>query len=112
MNPTQADNMLRNGGFEDGPYIFPNTPWGVLVPPVAEDEHSPLPGWLVIMSDTKVVKYVDAAHHAVPRGSYAVELVAGRECALLQEVRTVLGRPYELSFSVGDAGDGCAGHLP
>ncbi|PVH35509.1 hypothetical protein PAHAL_7G203600 [Panicum hallii] len=104
------NNMLRNGDFEDGPYIFPNTPWGVLVPPIAEDEHSPLPGWLV-MSDTKVVKYVDAAHHAVPRGSHAVELVAGRECALLQEVRTVPGRPYKLSFSVGDAGDGCAGHL-
>ena len=99
--------MLRNGDFEDGPYIFPNTPWGVLVPPVAEDEHSPLPGWLV-MSDTKVVKYVDAARHAVPRGSYAVELVAGSECALLQEARTVAGRTYRLSFSVGDAGNGCA----
>ncbi|CAL5068657.1 unnamed protein product [Urochloa decumbens] len=104
------NNMLRNGDFEDGPYIFPNTPWGVLVPPIMEDEHSPLPGW-TIMSDTKVVKYVDAAHHAVPRGSGAVELVAGRECALLQEVRTVPGRPYRLSFSVGDAANGCVGHL-
>jgi hypothetical protein len=102
--------MLRNGDFEDGPYIFPSTPWGVLVPPITEDEHSPLPGWM-IMSDTKVVKYVDAAHHMVPRGSYAVELVAGRECALVQEVRTVPGRPYRLSFSVGDAGHGCGGHL-
>ena len=110
VNPTEADNMLRNGDFEDGPYIFPNTPWGVLVPPVAEDEHSPLPGWLV-MSDTKVVKYVDAAHHAVPRGARAVELVAGRECALAQEARTVPGRPYRLSFSVGDGANGCEGPL-
>ncbi|KAJ1271704.1 hypothetical protein BS78_06G146500 [Paspalum vaginatum] len=106
----KADNMLRNGDFEDGPYIFPNTPWGVLVPPITEDEHSPLPGW-AIMSDTKVVKYVDAAHHAVPRGGGAVELVAGRECALVQEVRTVPGSSYRLSFSVGDAGNGCDGYL-
>ncbi|RCV34328.1 hypothetical protein SEVIR_7G159800v4 [Setaria viridis] len=104
------NNMLRNGDFEDGPYIFPNTPWGVLVPPIMEDDHSPLPGWM-IMSDTKVVKYVDAAHHKVPHGSYAVELVAGRECALVQEVRTVPGRPYRLSFSVGDAANGCGGYL-
>ena len=60
--------MMRNGDFEDGPYIFGDTPWGVLVPPITEDEHSPLPGWM-IMSDTKVVKYVDAPHHAVPRGA-------------------------------------------
>ncbi|RLM75060.1 hypothetical protein C2845_PM15G12910 [Panicum miliaceum] len=61
-----------------------------------------------VMSDTKVVKYVDAAHHAVPRGARAVELVAGSEAALLQEVPTTPGRWYRLSFSVGDAGNGCA----
>ena len=107
---TEADNMLRNGDFEDGPYIFADTPWGVLVPPITEDEHSPLPGWM-IMSDTKVVKYVDAPHHAVPRGAGAVELVAGRECALVQEVRTVPRRSYKLSFAVGDAANGCEGNL-
>ncbi|XP_002446728.2 uncharacterized protein LOC8073720 isoform X2 [Sorghum bicolor] len=104
------NNMLRNGDFEDGPYIFADTPWGVLVPPITEDEHSPLPGWM-IMSDTKVVKYVDAPHHAVPRGAGAVELVAGRECALVQEVRTVPRRSYKLSFAVGDAANGCEGNL-
>uniref|UniRef100_A0A0D9W6N4 DUF642 domain-containing protein n=1 Tax=Leersia perrieri TaxID=77586 RepID=A0A0D9W6N4_9ORYZ len=102
--------MLRNGDFEEGPYIFPGTPWGVLLPPVDEDVHSPLPGWMV-MSYTKVVKYVDSAHHAVPRGARAVELVAGRECALLQEVATVPGRRYNLSFAVGDVGNGCVGSL-
>jgi hypothetical protein len=107
---TEADNMMRNGDFEDGPYIFADTPWGVLVPPITEDEHSPLPGWM-IMSDTKVVKYVDAAHHAVPRGAGAVELVAGRECALVQEVRTVPRRSYKLTFAVGDAANGCQGYL-
>ena len=50
------------------------------------------------MSDTKTAKYVDAR---------AVELVAGREAALVQEARgTVPGRRYRLSFSVGDAGNG------
>jgi hypothetical protein len=102
--------MLRNGGFEDGPYIFPNTPYGVLVPPVLEDVHSPLPGWM-IMADTKVVKYIDAPHHAVPKGFYAVELVAGNEAAMVQEVKTVPGRLYSLSFSVGDSATGCDGRL-
>ncbi|RCV34326.1 hypothetical protein SETIT_7G151100v2 [Setaria italica] len=103
----EKGNMLKNGDFEDGPYIAPDNPWGLLVPPMDEDDVSPLPGWM-IMSDTKSVKYVDAAHHKVPHGSYAVELVAGSECALLQEARTVAGRSYRLSFSVGDAGNGCA----
>ncbi|XP_062183651.1 BIIDXI-like protein At5g11420 [Phragmites australis] len=99
-------NMLKNGDFEEGPYIFPNSPWGVLVPPMDEDVVSPLPGWM-IMSDTKAVKYVDATHFAVPHGSYAVELVAGTECALVQEVSTLTDRTYKLSFSVGDAANGC-----
>lgn len=102
--------MLKNGDFEEGPHIFPDTPWGVLVPPIFEDKHSPLPGW-TIMSDTKVVKYVDAAHHAVPQGARAVELVAGRECALVQEVGTVPGWYYRLSFFVGDAANGCNASL-
>ncbi|CAL5031256.1 unnamed protein product [Urochloa decumbens] len=105
--PREKGNMLRNGDFEEGPYIFPGTAWGALVPPMDEDDVCPLPGWTV-MSDTKVVKYVDAAHHAVPRGARAVELVAGREAALVQEVATTPGRWYALSFSVGDAGNGCA----
>ena len=77
-----------------------------MVPPMGEDDVSPLPGWK-IMSYKKVVNYVDAAHFAVPRGARAVELVAGREAALLQEARTVPGRPYRLSFSVGDGANGC-----
>ncbi|KAL6903622.1 hypothetical protein ACP4OV_004435 [Aristida adscensionis] len=104
--PRVKGNMLRNGDFEEGPYVFPDSPWGVLVPPLGEDDVSPLPGW-AIMSDTKAVKYLDAAHFAVPHGSYAVELVAGTECALVQEVATVAGRTYRLSFSVGEAGNGC-----
>ncbi|KAF8704263.1 hypothetical protein HU200_031762 [Digitaria exilis] len=106
----EKGNLLKNGDFEDGPYIPPDSPWGMLVPPQDEDDVSPLPGWM-IMSDTKSIKYVDAAHHAVPHGSYAVELVAGSECALLQEARTVSGRAYRLSFSVGDTGKECIQQL-
>uniref|UniRef100_A0ACD5UD37 Uncharacterized protein n=1 Tax=Avena sativa TaxID=4498 RepID=A0ACD5UD37_AVESA len=103
-------NMLRNGDFEEGPYIFPGSTWGVLVPPMDEDDFSPLPGWM-ILSDTKVVKYVDAPHHRVPQGARAVELVAGRETALVQEVATVPGRSYRMTFYVGDAADGCVASM-
>nr|XP_034605345.1 uncharacterized protein LOC117865296 [Setaria viridis] len=104
------NNMLKNGDFEEGPYIFPDTPWGVLVPPLDEDDYSPLSPWMVL-SSTKSVKYLDAAHYAVPRGAHAVELVSGVETALVQDVRTVPGRPYRLEFSAGDAGNGCVGSL-
>lgn len=101
------NNMLRNGDFEEGPYIPPDSQWGVLVPPVDEDDVSPLPGWK-IMAYKKSVKYIDSAHFAVPRGARAVELVSGVETALMQEVyTTVEGSWYRLEFSAGDA-DGCA----
>ncbi|RCV34323.1 hypothetical protein SETIT_7G150800v2 [Setaria italica] len=104
--PTQ-NNLLTNGDFEEGPYIPPDCKSGVLVPPMNEDDVSPLPGWM-IMSYKKVVKYVDTAHFAVPRGGRAVELVCGVETALVQEVYgTVEGSWYRLEFSVGDAANGC-----
>ncbi|CAN6249204.1 unnamed protein product [Urochloa humidicola] len=112
LQPPQRtkNNMLKNGDFEEGPYIFPGTPWGVLVPPLDEDDYSPLSPWM-ILSSTKSIKYLDAAHYAAPRGGHAVELVSGMETALAQDVRTVPGRGYRLEFSAGDAGDGCVGSL-
>uniref|UniRef100_A0ACD5UT46 Uncharacterized protein n=1 Tax=Avena sativa TaxID=4498 RepID=A0ACD5UT46_AVESA len=109
LNPPHAthDNMLKNGDFEEGPYITKGSPWGVLVPPLNEDHVSPLPGWM-IMASSKVVKYIDAEHFRVPHGSRAVELVAGLEVALVQEVDTVPGSSCRLEFSVGDAADKCA----
>ncbi|XP_047062922.1 uncharacterized protein LOC124670469 [Lolium rigidum] len=101
-----ADNLLRNGDFEQGPYIAPESQYGVLVPGRDGMDVSPLPGWKV-RSYSKVVKYINSAHFAVPRGSYAVELVAGGEAALLQEVDTVPGSSCTLELSVGDAGNGC-----
>ncbi|EOY31432.1 Uncharacterized protein TCM_038370 isoform 1 [Theobroma cacao] len=102
-------NILKNAGFEEGAYIFPNTPWGVLIPPNIEDDHSPLPGWMV--ESLKAVKYIDSDHYFVPQGRRAVELVAGKESAIAQVARTIIGKTYTLSFSVGDANNSCAGSM-
>nr|CAB3487495.1 unnamed protein product [Digitaria exilis] len=107
MPQPTGNNLLTNGDFEEGPYIPPDSKSGVMVPPMDEDDVSPLPGWK-IMSYKKVVKYVDSAHFAVPRGARAVEMVSGVEAALVQEVyTTVEGSWYRLEFSVGDAGNQC-----
>ncbi|XXG45643.1 hypothetical protein AAC387_Pa02g0676 [Persea americana] len=102
-------NLLKNGDFEEGPYVFPNTSWGVLIPPNIEDDHCPLPGWMV--ESLKAVKYIDSDHFAVPSGKRAVELVAGKESALAQVVRTVPGKVYTLTFAVGDASSDCQGSM-
>lgn len=102
-------NILKNGGFEEGPYIFPNTSWGVLIPPNVEDDHSPLPGWMV--ESLKAVKYIDFVHFSVPQGRRAIELVAGKESAIAQVARTMPGKTYALSFTVGDANDACEGSM-
>ncbi|KAH9617039.1 hypothetical protein KSS87_012176 [Heliosperma pusillum] len=104
-----AVNLLKNGDFEEGPYIFPKTTWGTLIPPNIEDVHSPLPGWMV--ESLKAVKYVDSDHFYVPQGKRAVELVAGKESALAQVVRTIIGKEYVLSFAVGDANNACNGSM-
>ncbi|KAA8540458.1 hypothetical protein F0562_024623 [Nyssa sinensis] len=102
-------NMLKNGNFEEGPYVFPNTSWGVIIPPNIEDDHSPLPGWMV--ESLKAVKYIDSEHFAVPEGKRAVELVAGKESAIAQVVKTTPGKVYDLAFAVGDANDSCEGSM-
>ena len=104
-----TENLLKNGGFEEGPYLFPNTSWGVLIPPNIEDDHSPLPGWMV--ESLKAVKYIDSDHFSVPQLKRAVELVAGKESAIAQVARTVPGKMYALSFSVGDASNSCEGSM-
>ncbi|AES58962.2 putative Galactose-binding domain-containing protein [Medicago truncatula] len=111
LYPPKASNknILKNGGFEEGPYIFPNTSYGVIIPPNIEDDHSPLPGWMV--ESLKAVKYLDSAHFSVPQGTRAVELVAGKESAIAQVARTIPGKTYVLSFSVGDASNSCEGSM-
>ncbi|OMO80680.1 hypothetical protein COLO4_23985 [Corchorus olitorius] len=95
--------------FEEGPYIFPNATYGVLIPPNIEDDHSPLPGWMV--ESLKAVKYIDSAHFFVPQGRRAIELVGGKESAIAQIARTIIGKTYRLTFAVGDANNSCAGSL-
>ncbi|CAD6251473.1 unnamed protein product [Miscanthus lutarioriparius] len=102
-------NLVKNGDFEEGPYIIPGTKWGVLIPSRVVDDHSPLPGWMV--ESLKAIKYIDGDSFAVPRGRHAVELLAGRESAIAQVIRTVPGRQYALSFTVGDASNSCRGSL-
>ncbi|KAJ4826595.1 hypothetical protein Tsubulata_008548 [Turnera subulata] len=111
LNPPRPTNknIVKNGGFEIGPYIFPNTSWGVLVPPNIEDKHSPLLGWMV--ESLKAVKLINAPYFSVPQGRQAVELVAGRESAIAQVVRTIAGKTYVLSFAVGDASNSCEGSM-
>ncbi|KFK42429.1 hypothetical protein AALP_AA2G255100 [Arabis alpina] len=104
-----GNNLIKNGNFEEGPYVFPTAKWGVLIPPFIEDDNSPLPGWII--ESLKAVKYVDKAHFAVPEGHRAIELVAGKESAISQIVRTSLNQFYALTFNVGDARDTCEGPM-
>ncbi|CAN6286451.1 unnamed protein product [Urochloa humidicola] len=106
--PTK-DNLIKNDGFEIGPQVFKNSSVGVLLPPKQKDTTSPLPGWII--ESLKAVRFIDAAHFSVPAGQYAVELVAGRESAIAQVIRTVPTRAYNLSFVVGDAKNGCHGSM-
>ncbi|GAB2261731.1 hypothetical protein Droror1_Dr00002728 [Drosera rotundifolia] len=107
--PLTNKNLLKNGDLEEGPYVFPNTSWGVLIPPNIEDDHSPLPGWMIV--SLKAVKYVDSDHYSVPQGKRAVELVAGRESVITQTARTITGHQYVLTFAVGDASNACEGTM-
>jgi hypothetical protein len=102
-------NLVKNGDFEEGPLIFPNSSSGVLLPPNMDDDNSPLPGW--IMESLKAVKYIDALHYFVPQGRRAVELLSGMESATSQTVRTVAGKAYVLSFLVGDGNNTCNGSM-
>ncbi|KAL1166792.1 hypothetical protein V6Z11_A06G220700 [Gossypium hirsutum] len=103
-------NLLKNGNFEEGPYIFAGPmSEGVIIPPHIEDDHSPLPGWII--DSLKAVKYIDSDHFTVPEGKRAIELIAGKESSLSQVVRTTIGRDYVLSFTIGDANNACEGSM-
>ncbi|XVF74685.1 hypothetical protein PTKIN_Ptkin13bG0131600 [Pterospermum kingtungense] len=103
-------NLLKNGNFEEGPYIdaLPASE-GVIVPPHIEDDHSPIPGWII--DSLKAVKYIDSEHFFVPEGKRAIELIAGRESSISQIVKTDVGRSYALTFAVGDANNACGGSM-
>ncbi|XP_042024970.1 uncharacterized protein LOC121772079 [Salvia splendens] len=102
-------NLVKNGGFETGPHVFKNYSTGILVLPMRQDLCSPIPGWIV--ESIKPVKYIDSKHFNVPSGLAAIEFVGGRETALSQIIRTVEKKSYELTFTVGDASNGCHGTM-
>ncbi|KAM6592677.1 protein DUF642 L-GALACTONO-1,4-LACTONE-RESPONSIVE GENE 2 [Cannabis sativa] len=108
--PTYArGNLVKNGGFENGPHVFKNFSTGILLSPKIQDLISPLPGWII--ESLKPVKFIDAKHFSVPSGLAAIELVAGRESAIAQIIRTVTNKMYKLSFTIGDAKNGCHGSM-
>jgi hypothetical protein len=102
-------NLVKNGGFEIGPHTFKNFSTGVLLPPKQNDKISPLPGWII--ESLKPVKYIDSKHFFVPSGFSAIELVAGRESAIAQVIKTIPNKLYKLTFSVGDARNSCRGSM-
>lgn len=106
--PTRL-NIVKNGGFEEGPHRLFNSSNGVLLPPRQEDITSPLPGWII--ESLKAVKFIDNKHFNVPSGVAAIELVAGRESAIAQILRTIPNKLYSLSFAIGDAKNGCHGDM-
>ncbi|XP_027067452.2 protein TEEBE-like [Coffea arabica] len=102
-------NLVRNGGFENGPHVFKNFSTGVLLLPMTSDSYSTVPGWIV--QHLKPVKYIDSKHFFVPQGNAAIELIGGRETAIAQIIRTVVNKFYLLSFTIADAKNGCHGEM-
>lgn len=107
--PTILGNLVKNGGFEEGPHRLVNSTQGVLLPPKQEDLTSPLPGWII--ESLKAVKFIVSKYFNVPFGHAAIELVAGKESAIAQVIRTSPGQTYSLSFVVGDAKNDCHGAM-
>ncbi|GAY65835.1 hypothetical protein CUMW_244130 [Citrus unshiu] len=100
-------NLVKNRGFEIGPHTFKNFSTGVLLPPKLQDLISPLPGWII--ESLKPVKYIDKKHFFFPSGFSAIEIVAGRESAIAQIIRTIPNKFYKLTFTIGDAKNACHG---
>ncbi|XP_024984538.1 uncharacterized protein LOC112520390 [Cynara cardunculus var. scolymus] len=102
-------NLVKNGGFEEGPHRLFNSTSGVLLPPKQQDVTSPLPGWII--ESQKAVKFINSNNFNVPSGVAAIELVAGRESAVAQILRTIPNKLYNLSFAIGDAKNACHGDM-
>nr|DAD37534.1 TPA_asm: hypothetical protein HUJ06_008175 [Nelumbo nucifera] len=100
-----SDNVVINGDFEEGPWMFKNGSLGVLLPTNLDEETSSLPGWIV--ESNRAVRYIDVNHFSVPQGKRAIELLSGKEGIISQMVETTPKKEYSLSFSLGHAGDSC-----
>jgi hypothetical protein len=100
-----TDNVVINGDFEEGPWMFPNTSFGVLLPTNLDEQTSALPGWMI--ESNRAVRYVDSDEYKVPQGKRAVELLSGKEGIISQMVETTPEKVYSLTFTLGSAGDSC-----
>ncbi|XP_021763906.1 uncharacterized protein LOC110728574 [Chenopodium quinoa] len=98
-------NVVLNGDFEEGPWLFKNESLGILIPTNLDEETTPLPGWIV--ESNRAVRYVDSYHFDVPEGKRAIELLSGKEGIISQMVETTPKKEYTLSFSMGQGGDKC-----
>lgn len=106
----KSKNVVINGDFEEGPWIFPNESLGVLLPTNLDQDITSLPGWIV--ESNRAVRFVDSLHFTVPQGKRAVELLSGKEGIISQMVKTTQGKQYNLTFNLGTAGDKCRGGQP
>lgn len=100
-----ADNVVINGDFEEGPWMFTDRILGVLLPTNLDESTSSLPGWII--ESNRAVRYIDSNHYTVPQGKRAVELLSGKEGIISQMVATTPEKQYSLTFTVGAAGDKC-----
>ncbi|EEC70811.1 hypothetical protein OsI_02272 [Oryza sativa Indica Group] len=99
------DNVVSNGDFEEGPWMFPNTSFGVLLPTNLDEQTSALPGWMI--ESNRAVRFVDSDQYTVPQGKRAIELLSGKEGIISQMVETTPQKEYSLTFTLGSAGDSC-----
>jgi len=104
-----ADNVVVNGDFEEGPWMFSDAALGVLLPTNLDESTSSLPGWII--ESNRAVRYVDSNHFTVPQGKRAIELLSGKEGIVSQMVATTPEKQYNLMFTVGSAGDSCQSPL-
>lgn len=59
----------------------------------------------------KAVKLIDSKYFNVPSGLAAIELIAGRESAVAQIIRTIPNKLYKLTFAIGDTKNACHGDM-
>ncbi|CAM8908928.1 unnamed protein product [Rhodiola kirilowii] len=98
-------NAVINGDFEEGPWMFHNSSFGVLLPTNLDEEMTSLPGWTV--ESNRAVRFIDSYHYSVPQGKRAVELLSGKEGIISQMVETKSDKEYTMTFNLGEAGDKC-----
>ncbi|CAL5423324.1 unnamed protein product [Camellia sinensis] len=102
-------NLVKSSGFEIGSHVFKNFSIGVLLFPKKQNLVLPIPGWII--ESLKPIKYIDLRYFSIPSRLAAIKLVGGRESATTQVIRTIPNKFCNLTFSIGDAMNGCHGSM-